>query len=132
MENLYTLSSVGLAYDGVGVAIIGLAFFSKTIRRMLEEAGTLYGGNNALLESLIQSRTDGVTGTVLLVGGFFLQWLGVWSVNVTSEILGKYLLAALAIWVILYFSYLRKTIIAKQLEKASKLKEASRLKEASK
>ena len=73
MDELFTLTAVGLAYDGFGIVILGFAFFSKSIQSMMIESGTYYGGNNALLESLIQARTDGVSGTTLLVAGFVLQ-----------------------------------------------------------
>ncbi|MEK7748058.1 MAG: hypothetical protein AAB300_03185, partial [Nitrospirota bacterium] len=70
------INSVGLMYDGVGVVALGFALFLKSVKAMVIESGTYFGGNNALLESLIQQRTDVVAGTSFLVVGFFLQFLG--------------------------------------------------------
>lgn len=124
MEELLTLTAVGLAYDGIGVTILGFAFFSKSIKSMMVESGTYWGGNNALLESLVHARTDGVTGTTLLVVGFILQWLG--SIGVACESAGKVLLIILFVSIILYIIYLRKKLISLQVSKGEAMRRKQR------
>src|SRR3989344_5390839 len=113
MDHIFQFNSVGLLYDGVGVIALGFAFFLKSVRAMMIESGTYWGGNNALLESLIQQRTDGVVGTSLLVVGFFLQFLG--SLGVHCESVGKVLVVALALVAFAYILFLRKKLIALQV-----------------
>jgi len=124
MEKLLSLASVGLAYDGIGVTILGFAFFSKSIKSMMIESGTYWGGNNALLESLIQARTDGVTGTSFLVAGFFLQWLG--SLGVANKPTGITLLFILVFIILLYVSFLRDKLISMQVAKGEAMRRAQR------
>ena len=104
MEHLFQLSTIGLAYDGVGVAILGFAFFSKSLDAQIVESGTYYGGNDAVLRSLIQSQTDGVVGTILLLTGFMLQLLA--SVGVRCELFGQILAVFLLVAGIGYFLFL--------------------------
>ena len=66
LDQIFSFTAIGLAYDGVGIAVLGFAFFSRSIPAMMIESGTYWGGNDALLESLVRSRTDGVTGTARL------------------------------------------------------------------
>lgn len=120
MDKLFTLTAVGLAYDGFGVVILGFAFFSKSMESMMTESGTYWGGNNVLLKSLIQSKVDGVTGTTLLVVGFILQWFG--SINVGSEVVGQYLLGFLIATLLIYIIYLRNKLISSQLKKGEALR----------
>jgi len=124
VEELFTLTAVGLAYDGIGVTILGFAFFSKSIKSMMIESGTYWGGNNALLESLVHARTDGVTGTALLVIGFILQWLG--SLGIVYEFAGKILLGILVFGVLLYIIFLRKKLISFQIAKGVAMRNEQR------
>ena len=120
MDHIFQLNSVGLLYDGVGVIALGFAFFLKSIRVMMIESGTYWGGNNALLESLIQQRTDGVVGTSLLVTGFFLQFLG--SLGLRCESVGKTLAVALVVVTLGYILFLRKKLIALQVSRGEALR----------
>ena len=124
MEDIFQLNSVGLLYDGFGVVILGYAFFSKTIKEMMVESGTYYGGNNALLNSLIHTRTDGVTGTTFLVVGFILQWTA--SVGIQCIVAGQILLAFLLASLIAYALLIRKYLIKKQTAKGIELREQRR------
>lgn len=121
MEHLFQLSTIGLTYDGVGVAILGFAFFSKSLDALIVESGTYYGGNNAALESLIQSQTDGVTGTILLLTGFILQLLA--SIGVRCELAGQLLAVFLLVAGIGYFLFLRRTIVGRRFQKAKQLRQ---------
>ena len=122
MTGIFLLNSVGLVYDGFGVAILGYAFFSKTVAVMVEESSTYHGANDYLLRSLIHSRTDGVTGTIFLVTGFLLQWLG--SLGIRCILASQILLAVLAVALLSNFLFLRKFCIEKQVSVANdKLKD---------
>ena len=44
MDHLLQLNSVGLAFDGLGVAILGFAFFAKSLPALIVESGTYWGG----------------------------------------------------------------------------------------
>ena len=120
MDHIFLFNSVGLLYDGVGVIALGFAFFLKSVKAMMVESGTYWGGNNALLESLIQQRTDGVVGTSLLVVGFFLQFLG--SLGVRCESVGKALVVVLALVTLAYVLFLRKMMIALQVSSGAALR----------
>lgn len=121
VDHLFQISSVGLLYDGVGVTILGFAFFSKSIKEMMVESGTYYGGNNALLQSLIHTRTDGITGTILLLIGFFLQWFG--SLGVHYEFLGEILFIVLVAVLFCYVLFIRKALISLQMSKGIVLRQ---------
>lgn len=111
---------VSLAYDGFGVAILGFAFFSKSLEALMMESGTYFGGNDAVLESFIQSRTDGVAGTLLLIAGFVFQWLS--SVGITSDVVGKILFAVLTVILLLYVVFLRTKLISLQVSAGDTLR----------
>ena len=103
-------------YDGIGVAIIGYAFFSKSVETITEESSTYWNANSSLLRSIVQARTDGVTGTILLFTGFVLQWLG--SMGIQCEFASQILLGVLAVAILVYFIGLRTYFIGKQVAKA--------------
>lgn len=121
MEQLFQLSSVGLLYDGVGVVALGFAFFLKSVKAMMVESGTYWDGNDALLRSLIQQRTDGVVGTSLLVIGFLLQWFG--SLGVRCDLVGKLLLIVLVAASFAYVLFLRKKLISLQVSRGAALRQ---------
>ena len=121
IEHLFQLGTVGLIYDGLGIVVLGYAFFSKTIKEMMVESGTYYNGNNALLQSLIHTRTDGVTGTVLLLIGFLLQLFG--SLGIRCAWLGETLVFILAAISFAYALFLRKKIISIQVSKGIVLRQ---------
>ena len=120
MEHIFQLNSVGLLYDGVGVVALGFAFFLKSVKAMMVESGTYWGGNNALLESLVQQRTDGVVGTSLLVIGFFLQFLS--SLGVRCDNLGIVLVIFLVILTLSYVLFLRRKVIVLQVSRSEVLR----------
>lgn len=124
IEQIFQLGSVGLVYDVTGVVILGIAFFTKSLNAMIVESGTYYGGNNAALESLIQSQTDGVTGTIFLFLGFVLQFLG--TVGLHCESAGRVLAITLFIMGISYFGFLRKRIVGYRFQKAKQLRQQRR------
>lgn len=119
-NSIFTLSACGLAFDGFGVAVLGYAFFSRTLKSLETESGTYWGGNNALLESLIQSRTDGISGTLLLVVGFVLQWFG--AVGAEEWLVAAILYAVLALLLLGYFCGGRKALVERQLQTAIRLR----------
>ena len=121
MEQIFQLGSVGLVYDVLGVTIFGIAFFTKSLDALIVESGTYYGGNNAALESLIQSQTDGVTGTIILFVGFLLQFLG--SVGLHCELAGKILAVILVVMCVSYFGFLRKRMVGYRFQKAKQLRQ---------
>ena len=110
------LNSVGLAFDGFGIVILGYAFFSKSLDTMAIESGTYYGGNTTFLQSLVQVKVDGVVGTSLLLFGFIFQWL--FAVGVRSSPVATVLYPSLVVFLAVYFCGLRKAIIKWQLKKA--------------
>lgn len=119
-DHLFKVGSIALLYDGLGVAVLGFAFFSKSIKEMMVESGTYYGGNDALLQSLVHTRTDGVTGTVLLLIGFFLQLFG--SFGILFEFLGETLFVVLIVFFLSYVIFLRKKLISVQMAKGIALR----------
>lgn len=110
------LMSVGLAYDGVGVAVLGYAFFRTGVSSLYLNSVTFWGGNRGVLEASVAGRTDGVTGTALLVVGFVLQWLGVNDVYRTF--VGGALVVLLATFLVGYVLIMRRSAINYQLRKA--------------
>lgn len=120
MDKAFTFTAVGLAYDVFGIVILGYAFFSKSVEAMMVESGSYYGGNDALLRSLIESRTDGAAGTLLLVAGFIFQFLG--SLGSASEVTGKALLIVLAFTIALYFVFLRNWFVSSQVSRGQALR----------
>jgi hypothetical protein len=120
MEQFFHLSSVGLLYDGAGVVALGFAFFLKTTKAMMVESGTYYDGNDALLESLIQQRTDGVAGTLLLMVGFLLQWFA--SLGAHSDQSGKILFIVLILISLAYVAFLRGKLMSLQVSRGKALR----------
>ena len=121
MEQLLQLNSVGLLYDGAGVIALGFAFFLKSIKAMTVESGSYWGGNNALLGSLIQQRTDGVAGTLLLIVGFLLQWFG--FLGLRSDLGGGILLIVLVAVSLAYVLFLRKKLMSLQMSRGTALRQ---------
>lgn len=121
IEQLIQLGSVGLIYDGVGVVVLGFAFFLKSVKEMMVESGAYWDGNDALLQSLIHQRTDGVVGTSLLLVGFLLQLLG--TLGMQCKLAGELLLVFLAAGCVAYVLYLRKKLIAIQVARSTALKQ---------
>jgi hypothetical protein len=121
MEQLFHLGSVGLLYDGAGVVALGFSFFLKSTKAMMVESGTYYGGNDALLESLIQQRTDGVTGTLLLMVGFLLQWFA--SLGMHSDQSGKILFIVFIVISLAYVAFLRGKLMSLQISRGKALRQ---------
>ena len=121
MNNLFTFAAVGLAFDGIGVAILGYSFFAKSIRNLKDESDPHWDSNRDLLASLIQARTDGISGTSLLFTGFILQWFG--TLGFASDIAGNIFFVGLFMFLSLYFGFLRKRLISIQVAKSETLKE---------
>jgi len=74
------------------------------------------GGNDPLLESLIQQRADSVAGTLLLFVGFLLQWFV--SLGMHSDQSGKILFIFLVVMSLIYVSFLRNKLISLQVSRA--------------
>jgi hypothetical protein len=91
---------------------------------MMVESGTYWGGNNALLESLIQQRTDGVAGTSFLVVGFILQFLG--SLGIHCESASKGLVVILVLVGLSYLLFLRERTITLQVSRGETLRKEQR------
>lgn len=106
------------------MAVLGYAFFSRTLKSLETESATFYGGNNALLESLIQSRTDGISGTFLLVVGFVLQWFG--AVGVEQWCIAVMLYTVLTMLLLIYFCGGRRVLIERQSQRAIRLRNEGR------
>ena len=115
-NNLFSFTSIGLTFDGVGVAILGFAFFAAKTSSFFLNAATFVGANPMAMEDGITARTDGIAGTILLFVGFILQVLG--ANGVACEIAAKILYSFLAVIVICYFLIIRKKLISHQMKKA--------------
>ncbi len=114
------LNSVGLVFDGVGVVILGFAFFTRSVKAMAVESGTFYDGNDALIKSLIESRTDGIAGTLVLLLGFVLQLLS--AIGVECVVAAKVLLVSLVGLMLIYCFLIRSRLVNKQLQAGKKMR----------
>ena len=103
---------------------MGFAFFKKSLGTLIFENKPTYGGNNPALESLIQSQTDGITGTIFLFVGFILQFLG--SVGMHDELVGQILAAIFLVAGTGYFALVRQRIVSRRFEKANELRATHR------
>lgn len=121
MGNFLSLTSVGLFYDGAGVAILGYAFFATPVSALFLNSQTFYGGNAGVLQAGVGTRTDGITGTVLLLAGFTLQWFG--ANNYNSRLVGVVLLVFLASFLLCYFLFLKTKVVKFQLRRAREFEE---------
>lgn len=101
----------GLAYDVVGVLFLGTAFFLKTKKDIIDEAGTYWNSNPYVLRSIISSKLDGICGTSLLLIGFIYQIFGYLNFNNNNLIISSYVL--LAIFILIYIVNFRKRIVNK-------------------
>lgn len=98
--------------------MLGYAFFSRTTESLATESETYIGGNDALLCTLIQSKTDGIVGTGLLIVGFALQWIG--RLQVDQRLVGAGLYIVLLLALIAYFARLRRVLVRRQFEMAKR------------
>ncbi len=57
----------------------------------------------------------------LLMAGFIMQWLG--SFGIASDVVGKLLLALLAVFLLLYFVFLRNILISLQVSNGETLRQ---------
>ena len=117
MESMFSLTSIGLAYDGFGVAILGYAFFSTRAATIFLNSRTFYRGNRGMLQAGMKTRTDGITGTILLVIGFILQLLGAHSFSLSR--IGQILLGLLFLFLVCYGLFIRTLAVKYQLKKAA-------------
>jgi uncharacterized protein (DUF58 family) len=74
-----------------------------------------------VLKAGLETRTDGIIGTSLLLTGFILQLLGANGYNYV--IAAQVLLAFLSLFLLLYFMFFRKVAIKYQLKKAKEFEE---------
>lgn len=122
LDPFLNLMAAGLAFDGFGVLVLAYAFFVRSIDSLATESGTYYGGNNALLSSLIQARTDGIVGTLLLVIGFVLQWLA--AVGISEPKVAGILYVLLAVLLAGYLGAIRRILVSRQFRRALRLRDA--------
>ena len=120
MGDLLHIAVIGLTYDVVGVLILGHAFFGKSLEAILIESGTYWGGNDALMKSLIETKVDGIAGTTMLLVGFFLQLIS--YLHVDNKLASSILWGALLILVAGYFLGGRRRIVTAQLSRAAALR----------
>lgn len=99
---MYEYGAVGLIFDAAGVLLLGLAFFFKSQKSLLNESYTPdhedYNFHSA--KQAIYSRNDGALGTVLLLAGFIFQFVG--SIGISNPEYGQYILWGLFIVLVLY------------------------------
>ncbi len=70
------LVAIGLAYDIVGVIVLGWTLALSPSEVLKAQAGTFYNFNQELLRALVAQRIDARFGLSLLVLGFALQLVG--------------------------------------------------------
>ena len=104
---LANAAAMGLLYDGVGIAVLGVPAMLSTTADLRQSSGTAWGYSPALIRSNVLLRLDTGTGSLLLVAGFLLQLFG--SVGIQLHpVAGAMLLAALLLLVLAYWGGLRK------------------------
>lgn len=69
------LSEIGLALDIFGAVFIAKGLMTKDLSQMLKEAGSYFGYNPHLRDSLIRQRTEVRIGVIFLTAGFVFQLL---------------------------------------------------------
>ena len=119
MDLLFSFTTAGLAYDVVGVSLLGWAFFSKTVKAMAEESKSGWDSNSRVLHSLARSRTDSIMGTLLLAWGFTLQWCG--SLDMRNEEVVAWLWGLLLVGVLIYLVWLRQWLIGRQISQGESI-----------
>jgi len=101
-------SSLGLAYDGVGVFVLGIPALLSTKRDLRSYGATGYGGfSQNSIRQLVLSRLDTGTGSLFLVAGFLLQFFGSFGLQLDVA-WGATITALLPVLLILYWSWLRR------------------------
>lgn len=94
----------GLAFDVVGIVLLGAAFFFKTKKSIRQEAGTYWDANPYLLKSIIASKFDGMAGTLYLFVGFTFQFLGASEFHNEKFVFWAYIVGLVALMFYLYFA----------------------------
>lgn len=102
-----SLQLVGLIYDAVGAAIIGLPAFRRMAKEVAALSGTHWDANPHAVRLLSEARVDTVTGLVLLLLGFCLQAVPLVWVALETPLLVKLAAIALVLFVTLYCVCLR-------------------------
>jgi hypothetical protein len=120
MEALLTFSAVGLAYDGVGVTILGLASLLERPRDTLKQSQNYWEGNDPLLQRLVTSKYDITAGSIMLLIGFLLQLVASLKVETNTTLL-MILLLGLCILPPWYLFRWRTKLIAKYMREVKDL-----------
>jgi hypothetical protein len=113
-NNIIHFTACGLLYDAIGVLLLGFAFFFKTKETLIKEAGTYWDSNPHILKSIIASKFDGMTGTLLLFIGFIYQAMGYANIEQASIVIGSYMF--LIFFLAVYFSRYRSRKINEWLK----------------
>ena len=108
-SSLLTFIPCGLTFDVAGVLFLGAAFFLKTKKGIIQEAGTYWDSNPYVLRSIISSRLDGMSGTTLLFVGFLFQIFGYFKLQSEIFIGTSYVL--LGVFILVYLINFRKRIV---------------------
>jgi len=86
IEKLLTLNAIGLAYDIVGVLILGLTLALTRSVTLFDQSGTYWDANPNLFYALILQRHDARVGLAFLIFGFSAQFLTAIGIIVNREV----------------------------------------------
>ncbi|MFT6046291.1 MAG: hypothetical protein ACI9WC_001996 [Arenicella sp.] len=115
IETALTITTIGLLFDAVGVTFLAISFYEQTPERLALSDVVKYYGNQAVLRNLCIARTDGLTGTVLLVLGFMIQFIGQFGFE--SEIVEIIFVLGLIVFLCGYRLSLRQKFIDAQYKR---------------
>lgn len=103
------VNALGLAYDGLGVLVLGAPGFFRMKENIKKDAATGWGFSPNVVRSLLLLRLDTGAGSILLFLGFLFQLLAALSVKLPYA-------ACLVLWmfaflyVTVYWLYLRSKL----------------------
>lgn len=111
IEALCNLNVIGLVYDGLGVAILGIPSLVESAEDTHRESGTYWDSNEPLMQRLVRAKFDTSAGSVVLVLGFIMQLLATLGVGGTPLIVAL-LWALIVVLPLSYFFFWRRRLVA--------------------
>ena len=100
------LQIVGLFYDVAGIFVLGINSVIRVAEQTERHSATMWNGNKALREWLVQSRIDTAAGSTLLLSGFLFQVASLYEVSWPSTIL-RLVLVILVLLLLFYWGFIR-------------------------
>ena len=116
------LQMIGLAYDVVGIAVLGIPAVRRMSTEIAAQVGTSWNYNSELAKGLSDARVDTVFGSCLLIIGFIIQAAGVWGFQGTW-ICGVLLLGLLVLLIVLWVRGGRRFVSERLLERVKTRRE---------